>query len=91
LGRVEARIEGRYVGGESLRSSAAVWAFVPVNAGRSIGRGSAQWKLHTESLYAKGFADGEMAERSNAAVLKTADGDEPSVGSNPTLSSAKAL
>src|SRR5579871_4525386 len=29
---------------------------------------------------------GEMAERSNAAVLKTADGDEPSVGSNPTLS-----
>lgn len=27
-----------------------------------------------------------MAERSNAAVLKTVEGDEPSVGSNPTLS-----
>ncbi len=27
-----------------------------------------------------------MAERSNAAVLKTVDGDEPSGGSNPSLS-----
>ena len=29
---------------------------------------------------------GEMAERLNAAVLKTVEGAEPSVGSNPTLS-----
>ena len=29
---------------------------------------------------------GEMAEWLNAAVLKTADGAEPFVGSNPTLS-----
>jgi hypothetical protein len=29
---------------------------------------------------------GEMAERLNAAVLKTAERDERSVGSNPTLS-----
>jgi hypothetical protein len=32
------------------------------------------------------FAHGEMAERFNAAVLKTVDGDEPSGGSNPSLS-----
>jgi hypothetical protein len=31
-------------------------------------------------------ARGEMAERLNAAVLKTAERDERSVGSNPTLS-----
>ena len=29
---------------------------------------------------------GGLAEWSNAAVLKTVDGDEPSVGSNPTAS-----
>jgi hypothetical protein len=34
---------------------------------------------------------GEMAERLNAAVLKTAERDERSVGSNPTLSSRNAL
>jgi len=40
-----------------------------------------------QTLTVHGIAlHGEMAERSNAAVLKTADGDEPSVGSNPTLS-----
>jgi hypothetical protein len=32
---------------------------------------------------------GEMAERLNAAVLKTAERDERSVGSNPTLSSTR--
>src|ERR1700678_3300767 len=32
---------------------------------------------------------GEMAERLNAAVLKTAERDERSVGSNPTLSYSK--
>jgi hypothetical protein len=32
------------------------------------------------------FAPGEMAERLIAAVLKTAEGDEPSGGSNPSLS-----
>ncbi len=33
------------------------------------------------------MTNGEMAERLNAAVLKTADGDELSLGSNPSLSS----
>src|SRR5581483_2107843 len=33
------------------------------------------------------FGCGEVAERFNAAVLKTAERDERSVGSNPTLSS----
>jgi hypothetical protein len=32
------------------------------------------------------FAPGEMAERLIAAVLKTAVGDEPTGGSNPSLS-----
>lgn len=32
------------------------------------------------------FAHGEMAEWLNATVLKTVEGDEPSVGSNPSLS-----
>ena len=32
---------------------------------------------------------GEVAERFKAAVLKTVDGDEPSVGSNPTLTAIK--
>ncbi len=36
-------------------------------------------------LYAHAFLHGEMAERFNAAVLKTAVG-KPTVGSNPTLS-----
>ena len=36
-------------------------------------------------LYAHAFLHGEMAERFNAAVLKTAVG-KPTVGSTPTLS-----
>jgi hypothetical protein len=40
-----------------------------------------------ETITPKGFNDyGEMAERLNAAVLKTAERDERSVSSNLTLS-----
>ncbi len=38
-------------------------------------------------FYAHAFLHGEMAERFNAAVLKTAVG-KPTVGSNPTLSAS---
>ena len=40
-----------------------------------------------QTLANQGIYDhGEVAERLNAAVLKTAERDERSVGSNPTLS-----
>ena len=45
-------------------------------------------KLEMEFLIGVGFRNliyGEMSEWLKEAVLKTADGDEPSVGSNPTL------